>query len=225
MLDVQTYYEQGIAADKVAPGCEKAFDLFFKAARKKHADAQYMLGVLIAESNEEDKYEDAYDWWHKAAKQGHSKAQFNLGVCFSNGAGVEQDVPLAARWFEKAAEQQHSNAAFSLARLYYQGQNIEQSFTKAFQWMSRAAMLGHVNAMADVSLMCTMGQGIDKPNKIEGYAWAQTAESFGFDDTKRIIQSIEKVFTMSSAEKQQAKQLSDKFISRVKDSLSQNAQY
>ena len=205
MDDGQLYYDQAIEADKNERGCEEAFDLFFKAARKKHIDAQYMLGVLTAEStaNEQDndKYEDAYDWWHKAARQGHIKSQYNLAICYSNGVGVEQDSTLAARWFEKSAEQDHLNAAFMLARQYYQGSGITRDFVKAYRWMEKAAKSGHVNAMADLALMCTMGQGIEKPDKIKGYAWALSADKNGLKDAKRIMKSIEDVFIITEADK------------------------
>lgn len=202
--DTQKIYEQALALDQANKGCAEARVLFFKAGKKKHGEALYMLGVLAAESDDEERYEDAYDWWRKAARQGHVGSCYNLGICHINGVGAELDITLAARWFEKAAEKDHLNAQFSLARELYTGNGIARDFVKAFKWMLKAATAGHVNAMADVALMYTMGQGIDKPDKVKGYAWALRAQDHQYEGAARILQGIEKTFKLSQREKRTA---------------------
>jgi len=76
----------------------KAHYWFERAARRGHAEAQYVLG------NRYRKPKEAIDWYHKAAKRGVPDAAFRLGFCYETGKGVEADKDEAANWYHWAGQ-------------------------------------------------------------------------------------------------------------------------
>ena len=83
-----------------------------KKAKKGKTQAQYNLGVRLAEGQGLPKSEEeAVGWYRKAAKKGHAKAQNNLGVMYNEGRGVFEDHKKALHWFHLSAEKGFCSSA------------------------------------------------------------------------------------------------------------------
>ena len=72
-------------------------------AKQGRADAQYQLGLLLAENGQYDK--EALELFRLAAEQGHSEAQYNLGVMYAQGRGAPLDYVQAYAWMAMADDQ------------------------------------------------------------------------------------------------------------------------
>jgi TPR repeat protein len=96
-------------------------------------------------------YEAAYREWLPLAELGDVEAQFNLGVLYDEGAGVEQDLAIAADWYRKAAEQGFIDAQTNLGVMYYYGQGVTRDYQKAAEWFRLAAEQGDAEASGYLS--------------------------------------------------------------------------
>jgi len=91
-------------------------------------------------------YDAAYEEWLPLAELGDVEAQFNLGVMYDEGAGVDQDLAIAADWYQKAAEQGFIDAQANLGLMYYRGQGVPRDHEKATDWFRKAASQGDQEA-------------------------------------------------------------------------------
>ncbi len=91
-------------------------------------------------------YDAAYEEWLPLAELGDVEAQFNLGVMYDEGAGVDQDLAIAADWYQKAAEQGFIDAQANLGLMYYRGQGGPRGHEKATDWFRKAASQGDQEA-------------------------------------------------------------------------------
>ena len=86
---------------------------------KKHALAQYYLGVMYKNGSGLTKDETkAFEWFAKAAEQGLPYAQNSLALMYQKGQGVEENLKKAVEWYTKFAEQGHARARINLAVMY-----------------------------------------------------------------------------------------------------------
>jgi uncharacterized protein len=102
-------------------------------ADQDDADAQYNLGVILAE---------AAKWFRKAADQGNAGGQLNLGASHQDGEGVTQNFAEAMKWFRLAAEQGKPGAVYGVALLYENGRGVVQDDAEAVKWYRKAADRG-----------------------------------------------------------------------------------
>ena len=91
-------------------------------------------------------YEAAFREWLPLAELGDVEAQYNLGVLYDEGAGVEQDLAVAADWYRKAAEQGFIDAQTNLGTMYYYGQGVPCDYREAAKWFQLAADQGDSEA-------------------------------------------------------------------------------
>ena len=87
-------------------------------------------------------YDAAYQEWLPLAELGDPEAQFNLGVMHDEGAGMAQDLAVAAGWYQKAAEQGFVDAQSNLGMMYYHGQGVPRDHEQAKTWFQKAARQG-----------------------------------------------------------------------------------
>ena len=67
---------------------KEALASFSRAADRGEADAQFYLGVMLANGFGVDKdYDRALVWFRKAAEQGEAKSQDYIGYSYENGLG------------------------------------------------------------------------------------------------------------------------------------------
>ncbi len=95
---------------------DKAAQLFRIEADHGDSEAQYMLGVMYANSmlGPRDPA-DAARWYQKAADQGHPDAQDALGYLYDFGLGVPHDDARAETLYRQAAEGGSVNGKNNLA--------------------------------------------------------------------------------------------------------------
>ena len=97
------------------------------------------------------EYGAAFTEWLPLAELGDVEAQFNLGVMYDEGAGVEQDLAVAAEWYRKAAEQGFVDAQTNLGILYFHGLGLERDHNEAARWFQQAADQGDQEAQEYLS--------------------------------------------------------------------------
>lgn len=91
-------------------------------------------------------FEAAFSEWLPLAELGDVEAQYNLGVMYDEGAGVEQDLAIAADWYRKAAEQGFIDAQTNLGMMYYYGHGVTCDYHEAAKWFQLAADQGDSEA-------------------------------------------------------------------------------
>lgn len=67
-----------------------------------------------------------------------------LGEWFEHGAGVPQDITVAAKWYRKAAELGDEEGQAAIGSCYYDGLGVPQNYAMAYVWLSLAAAHGGV---------------------------------------------------------------------------------
>src|SRR5262249_22209253 len=113
----------------------KAFQLYEKAAKKKHPVALAMVGWMIHEGlgtkKDEDKGEDllvaALPGLKKAAEAGNLLAMTRLGVMYETGHGIDKDEKQALLLYRKAAEKGEPVAMLNLGAMYEEGRGVAKS--------------------------------------------------------------------------------------------------
>jgi TPR repeat protein len=96
----------------------KARALLTKAAETNSAEAQYQLGLMLAEGAGGPKDDaGARGLFEKAAEQGHPAALERMGEFAKSGRGGPQDTAAAKTYFEKAAALGNEDAKAALKRV------------------------------------------------------------------------------------------------------------
>ena len=96
----------------------KARAMLAKAAEKDSAEAQYQLGLMVAEGVGGDKDEGAARaLFEKAAAKNHPGALERMGAFAQSGRGGPQDTSAAKEYFEKAAAFGNEDAKAALKRM------------------------------------------------------------------------------------------------------------
>ena len=98
-------------------------------------------------------YPAAYAEWMPLAELGDAEAQYNIGVMYDEGAGVDQDLVLAAGWYRRAGEQGFMDAQTNLGIMYYHGQGVDCDQQQAAKWFRMAADQGDPEARRYLDLM------------------------------------------------------------------------
>ena len=104
-------------------------------------------------------FDAAHVEWLPLAELGDVEAQFNMGVIYDEGAGVSQDLAVAAEWYEKAAQQGFVDAQANLGMMYYHGQGVPCDHTKAAGWLQMAADQGDAEARDLIKKLSADSQG------------------------------------------------------------------
>ena len=74
-----------------------------------------------------------------------------LGRAYSQGAGVDKDLPLAFSFFERGAVKGHVSANYYLGRALLHGQGVEKNVPAAREALRIAADSGHIYAMLNLA--------------------------------------------------------------------------
>lgn len=96
----------------------KARAMLAKAAEKDSAEAQYQLGLMVAEGVGGDKDDGAARaLFEKAAAKNHPGALERMGAFAQSGRGGPQDTSAAKEYYEKAAALGNEDAKAALKRM------------------------------------------------------------------------------------------------------------
>ena len=151
---------------------EKAFQLYARASRSGHAEAEYRIGRCYIEgAGVPPSRSEGIRWLEQAANRGHIEAQSLLAaVCLHGGVrrsapaavslfGVTEttdpDYGTAMRWARMAAENGSGEAQAVLAFIFASGPESMRNVDEADFWYERSAaagcpqgLLGHALALA-----------------------------------------------------------------------------
>jgi TPR repeat protein len=104
---VGVYLREGVAAAKIEPDLDRAFDLFrYAATYFRNADAQFQLGRMYLEGASVKKdVRQGVNWLDLAARKGHAQAQALLGqLMFTGEAGGLAQRPRGLMYLTLARE-------------------------------------------------------------------------------------------------------------------------
>ena len=134
--------------------------LYRSAASEGYADAENLLGILLATGGDGVPQDDAEAvvWYRKAADQGFAKAQKNLGDMYFFGRGVDKDYQQATTWYAKAADQQFADAQYRLGFMSEKGLGTQQSDQAAVDLYQKAARNGSVEAQRAYDRLSPKGE-------------------------------------------------------------------
>ena len=111
-----------------------------------------------------------------AAEQGDIDSQYMLASLYRRGAGVKQDMPLAARWFSAAAEQGDRAAQANLAEFYANGYGVTQNYATAAKWYREAARKGDTDSQFSLGLLYHQGRGVVQDFALAMQLYQEAAE-------------------------------------------------
>jgi len=124
-----------------------------------NAEAQFSVGLRIANEGEVPDYLQAAQWYLKAADQSHPLAQFNLGLMYDRGQGVPHDPALSMAWIGKAANLGDAGAQYLLGMRQNRLSLAEtpelalESRIEAYKWLRLAAAQGYRDSGAGCDLV------------------------------------------------------------------------
>ncbi len=108
-------YQMGLGVEK---DTQKAFQLYFSAAKQGNAVAQNNLGVMYEQGIEvEIDLIEARHWYKKSGNNGYRFGQYNYANLLFDGSGGVKDILLALTWYQKAADQKVQQAIDKLLLL------------------------------------------------------------------------------------------------------------
>ncbi|MBP6986117.1 MAG: SEL1-like repeat protein [Alphaproteobacteria bacterium] len=142
---------------------EKAFKLFEKAAKQKHAGAQYSLGIMCEMGHGvQMNKKKAFEYYTLAAQQGYAKAQASLGLCYEMGNGTKRNYDQAVKWYRLASKKGFMGAQLNLANMFKEGRGVQQDYAEAAQLYKAAAEQGNEDAKEMLAGAYLGGFGIEK---------------------------------------------------------------
>ncbi len=131
----------------------KGIELLEELAKQENSLAQYKLGVIYADKeNEKQGYynlEKAIEHLEKSAEQGNEYAQYKLGVIYADKENEKQgyhNLEKAIKYLEKSAEQGNEYAQYKLGVIYADKENEKQGYynlEKAIKYLKKSAEQGN----------------------------------------------------------------------------------
>ena len=132
---------------------DRAFPLFFAAAKHHHVEATYRTALCYEYGwGSRSDAEKAVQFYQTAASKNHPGAMLRLGrACLLGGMGLGRKYREGIRWMKRAAEaadQQYNSAPYELGLLHEEGygDDIFKDQTYSAQLFTRSAELGHPDA-------------------------------------------------------------------------------
>ena len=179
--------------DGVVRNSFKAAQWLQVAEKQNFAEAQYVLGMLLAEGDE------------------NLPKNFTLGVNFLRKA-ANQDHKLAQAYLQKMDQQSNLPASPTVrthnpstsvhlgdemilneARKYYTGIGKTRDYEKAFSMLLPLAKGGYAEAARLIGLMKLSGKGTDK-NAADAKQWLSVAAQKGDQEARRILEQYRTLF-------------------------------
>jgi uncharacterized protein len=96
---------------------DRAFQLFYRAAKFGNSIAQNNLGCMLVRGFGCDKDEKkALKYFRRSSDGGSAAAKYNVGVIYQNGWGTKADFAKAKEWFDSAsADPKHEEYPYVVA--------------------------------------------------------------------------------------------------------------
>ncbi len=187
-LGMAYYNGDGVNQDSV-----KAAQWLQVAEKQNFAEAQYVLGRLLTEGDENlpKNLSQGVHFLRKAAGQNHKLAKSYLEKLGSQGSNhateLRNDVG------SSASPSMGDDERIQLARKYYTGIGKAKDYDKAFQLLLPLAQGGYAEAARLVGLMKLSGKGTAK-NPKEAKQWLSVAAQKGDISAQKMLKQYSSLF-------------------------------
>ena len=181
---------QPLAATAAAPVAPQSGQKLSEAAAGGQANAQYEMGVRLAEGRgmAQDN-QAALQWLEKAARQNLAPAQYRLAAMLERGVGGPKDLKRALDLYGKAAAQGHVRAMHNMGVLNAEGVDGKPDYATAATWFHKAADFGLRDSQYNLAILYARGMGVDK-NLPVSWAWFTAAAAMGDADSAQKREEI-----------------------------------
>ncbi len=185
------------------------------AAANGQADAQYELGVRLADGRglTQDS-QAAQQWLDKAAKQNLAPAQYRLAAMLERGIGGAKDLKRAQDLYGKAAAQGHVRAMHNMGVLSAEGLDGKPDYAVAASWFRKAADFGLRDSQFNLAILFARGMGVEK-NLPAAYAWFNAAAAQNDVDSAQKRDEI--AVRLTATQMASAKAMVEAFKARIPD--------
>ena len=143
-------------------------------------EAQFAVGLAIANGGSKSDHAEAAQWYLKAAEQSHAQAQLNLGIMYLKGQGVPRDQTLSRIWMSRAANLGDAAAQYEFGMREDRLSMDEKSESalelkiEAYKWVLLAAAQGYSGSETGCEYIA---MGMTHSGVIEGKRRARAFES------------------------------------------------
>lgn len=112
------------------------------------ADAQYQLGLLYLQGDEDTKKDEqkAFELFKSAAMQNHEKAQLFVAMMYDDAIGVEKDEDKALEYYKLSSENGDHRASFNLGMRYLDGEKVNADHKQSIKYFGLSARQGNEDA-------------------------------------------------------------------------------
>ena len=190
-LGMAYYNGDGVEKNKY-----KASQWLRLAVQQNFSEAQYSLGLLLLEGDDEipKNTVEGLSLLENAAAQNHQLAREYLrkrgGVPAQK---VKQITPSSTSEQKQGIQQYDDEGRIDLARKYYTGVGLEQNYAKAYELFKPLAQGGNAEAARFIGLMKLSGKGTDKNLKL-AKEWLSVASQKGDKIARRLLDSYQSLF-------------------------------
>jgi len=187
-LGMAYYNGDGVNQDSV-----KAAQWLQVAEKQNFAEAQYVLGRLLTEGDENlpKNLSQGVHFLRKAAGQNHKLAKSYLEKLGSQGS--DHATELRNNVGSSASPSMGDDERIQLARKYYTGIGKAKDYDKAFQLLLPLAQGGYPEAARLVGLMKLSGKGTAK-NPKEAKQWLSVAAQKGDVSAQKMLKQYSSLF-------------------------------
>lgn len=166
----------------------KAFEWFMVAAKQKHTEAEYYVGLYYQNGKGvAQSIEQAILWYEKAALKKDKNALYHLAMIL-----IKQEIKdyiLIAKLLEQAAVLDHPHAQYNLAVMYQKGDGVQMDMNKAFYWYEKAANANLPIAQYNLGMIYFEGAIVEKDEVKAKELW-QKAAAQGLEVAVKLMFSI-----------------------------------
>jgi hypothetical protein len=168
---------------RYADGCgisediEKAIYWLAKSAAQENSGAQWKLGMIYCQLNDNDK---AIYWLMKAAELGNAWAMRDIGVRYANGFCIskEKNATNAKYWLIKAAKKGDTQAKYELGKFYIDKDAEFYNINEGAFWLEKAANQGHSRAQWELFVLFSQNE-IIYDNQSRAIKWLKVMKTKG----------------------------------------------
>ena len=181
--------------DGVPQNPSKAAQWLQVAEKQNFAEAQYVLGMLLAEGEEglPKNLSQGVRLLNKAAKQGHKLARAYLEKTDLNPATIPNKVAQTTPSNFSNFTGSEDEKILQEARKYYTGIGRSKNYEKAYSMLLPLAKGGYAEAARLVGLMKLSGRGTEK-NPKDAKQWLSVAAQKGDEVARRMLEQYKSLF-------------------------------
>jgi TPR repeat protein len=167
-------------AEAVQAELNAAYGAIRALAEKGDKDAQYSMGILTRQSNQEGAAEQSLKFFELAAKQGQLQAMNNYGTLLATSGRDQETQSEGVKWIKKAADAGENSARRNMAQILLRGMAGEKvDPAAAKKSLETAAAAKDAEAAFDLSQFYAGQGGKDNVDGEQAWKWLNTAAAEG----------------------------------------------